>query len=211
MPRPSPSTASDVSARIRTRKVSNAVSAVASVPQVREHLIAKQREIIARNAGPGRRHRRRRAGHQARSSPPRRWSRCFSPPARTRGPSRRSADLAVDPGATAAVTRDEQLRRRPRRRAADGDGRRRRRDRLHFPQPGRGGRPDRRPGRGTGLASAGRDRQADAARTDDHAGRGAAERLPGRGGVPGGEEARSITGPGGGGRRPPSTSANPPW
>ena len=41
---------SDVSGPIRTRKVSNAVSAVASVPQVREHLIAKQREIIARNA-----------------------------------------------------------------------------------------------------------------------------------------------------------------
>ena len=43
----------DVSGPIRTREVSNAVSAVASVPQVREHLIAMQREIIARNTGTG--------------------------------------------------------------------------------------------------------------------------------------------------------------
>ena len=43
----------DVSGPIRSREVSNAVSAVASVPQVREHLIALQREVIARNAGPG--------------------------------------------------------------------------------------------------------------------------------------------------------------
>ena len=41
----------DVSAAIRTREVTDAVSAVASVPQVRTHLIARQREIIA--DGPG--------------------------------------------------------------------------------------------------------------------------------------------------------------
>ncbi len=35
----------DVSGPIRTREVSNAVSAVASVPQVREHLIAMQRAV----------------------------------------------------------------------------------------------------------------------------------------------------------------------
>jgi CMP/dCMP kinase len=37
----------DVSAAIRTREVTAAVSAVASVPQVRAHLIAMQRQIIA--------------------------------------------------------------------------------------------------------------------------------------------------------------------
>jgi cytidylate kinase len=37
----------DVSEAIRTREVTNAVSAVAAVPQVRAHLIAMQREIIA--------------------------------------------------------------------------------------------------------------------------------------------------------------------
>jgi CMP/dCMP kinase len=37
----------DVSAEIRTREVSGQVSAVAAVPQVREHLIAMQRAIIA--------------------------------------------------------------------------------------------------------------------------------------------------------------------
>jgi CMP/dCMP kinase len=40
----------DVSAAIRTREVTRAVSAVAAVPQVRAHLIAQQRDIIA-NAG----------------------------------------------------------------------------------------------------------------------------------------------------------------
>ena len=37
----------DVSAAIRTREVTGAVSAVAAVPQVRAHLIALQRQIIA--------------------------------------------------------------------------------------------------------------------------------------------------------------------
>jgi CMP/dCMP kinase len=37
----------DVAAAIRTRQVSNAVSAVASVPEVRRRLIAQQQEIIA--------------------------------------------------------------------------------------------------------------------------------------------------------------------
>jgi CMP/dCMP kinase len=40
----------DVSTAIRTREVTSAVSAVAAVPQVRAHLIAQQRDIIA-NAG----------------------------------------------------------------------------------------------------------------------------------------------------------------
>ena len=42
----------DVSVDIRTREVSGQVSAVASVPAVRQHLIAMQRAIIAA-AGPG--------------------------------------------------------------------------------------------------------------------------------------------------------------
>jgi len=41
----------DVSAAIRTREVTGAVSAVAAVPQVRAHLIAQQRDIIADPAG----------------------------------------------------------------------------------------------------------------------------------------------------------------
>lgn len=41
----------DVSAAIRTREVTSAVSAVARVPRVRAHLIAQQREIIANAPG----------------------------------------------------------------------------------------------------------------------------------------------------------------
>jgi CMP/dCMP kinase len=101
---------SDVSGPIRARKVSNAVSAVASVPQVREHLIANQREIIARNAGPG-------GGIVAEGRDigtvvaPQALVKVFLTASEDARANRRSADLAVDPGATAAVTRDEQLRR----------------------------------------------------------------------------------------------------
>ena len=41
----------DVSAAIRTREVTGAVSAVAAVPQVRAHLIGQQRDIIANAPG----------------------------------------------------------------------------------------------------------------------------------------------------------------
>jgi len=41
----------DVSAAIRTREVTSAVSAVAAVPRVRAHLIAQQRDIIAQAGG----------------------------------------------------------------------------------------------------------------------------------------------------------------
>ncbi len=41
----------DVSAAIRTREVTGAVSAVAAVPEVRAHLIAQQRDIIANAPG----------------------------------------------------------------------------------------------------------------------------------------------------------------
>ena len=100
----------DVSGPIRTREVSNAVSAVASVPQVREHLIAMQREIIARNAGPG-------GGIVAEGRDigtvvaPEAPVKVFLTASEDARAHRRSADLAADPGATAAVTRDEQSRR----------------------------------------------------------------------------------------------------
>jgi CMP/dCMP kinase len=97
----------DVSGPIRTREVSNAVSAVASVPQVREHLIAMQREIIARNAGPG-------GGIVAEGRDigtvvaPQAQVKVFLTASEDARAHRRSADLAVDPGATEAVTRSEQ-------------------------------------------------------------------------------------------------------
>jgi cytidylate kinase len=100
----------DVSGPIRTREVSNAVSAVASVPQVREHLIALQREIIARNTGPG-------AGIVAEGRDigtvvaPQALVKVFLTAGESERAQRRSAELAVDPGATAAVTQQEQLRR----------------------------------------------------------------------------------------------------
>src|SRR6266851_1224929 len=43
----------DVTAQIRTREVSNAVSAVASVPEVRARLVAMQQAIIARTCADG--------------------------------------------------------------------------------------------------------------------------------------------------------------
>jgi cytidylate kinase len=100
----------DVSGPIRTREVSNAVSAVASVPQVREHLIAMQREIIARNTGPG-------GGIVAEGRDigtvvaPQALVKVFLTASESARADRRSAELAVDPGATAAVTQQEQLRR----------------------------------------------------------------------------------------------------
>ena len=100
----------DVSEPIRTREVSNAVSAVAAVPQVREHLIALQREIIARGAGPG-------GGIVAEGRDigtvvaPQAQVKVFLTASEGARAHRRSADLAVDPGATEAVTRREQLRR----------------------------------------------------------------------------------------------------
>jgi CMP/dCMP kinase len=100
----------DVSGPIRTREVSNAVSAVASVPQVREHLIARQREIIARNSGPG-------GGIVAEGRDigtvvaPQALVKVFLTASESARADRRSAELAVDPGATAAVTQREQLRR----------------------------------------------------------------------------------------------------
>jgi CMP/dCMP kinase len=100
----------DVSGPIRTREVSNAVSAVASVPQVREHLIGLQREIIARNMGPG-------GGIVAEGRDigtvvaPQALVKVFLTASESERAQRRSAELAVDPRATAAVTQREQLHR----------------------------------------------------------------------------------------------------
>jgi CMP/dCMP kinase len=100
----------DVSGPIRTRRVSNAVSVVASVPQVREHLIARQREIIRRHAGPG-------GGIVAEGRDigtvvaPQAPVKVFLTASEEVRAHRRSADLAADPGATAAVTQREQHRR----------------------------------------------------------------------------------------------------
>jgi len=100
----------DVSGPIRTREVSNAVSAVAAVPQVREHLITMQREIIARSAGPG-------GGIVAEGRDigtvvaPQAQVKVFLTASEDARALRRTADLAVDPGATETVTRREQLRR----------------------------------------------------------------------------------------------------
>jgi CMP/dCMP kinase len=100
----------DVSGPIRTRQVSNAVSAVASVPQVREHLIALQREIIARSTGHG-------GGIVAEGRDigtvvaPQAPVKVFLTASEAVRARRRSTDPAVDHGATATVTRHEQSRR----------------------------------------------------------------------------------------------------
>ena len=100
----------DVSGRIRSRRVSNAVSAVASVPEVRVHLIARQRDNIGRHAGPG-------SGIVAEGRDigtvvaPDALVKVFLTASEEVRAQRRSADLAADPGATAVVTRREQHRR----------------------------------------------------------------------------------------------------
>ena len=100
----------DVSGPIRSRRVSNAVSAVASVPEVRVHLIARQRDIIGRHAGPG-------SGIVAEGRDigtvvaPDALVKVFLTASEEVRAQRRSAALAADPGATAVVTRREQHRR----------------------------------------------------------------------------------------------------
>lgn len=96
----------DVSGVIRTREVSNAVSAVASVPEVRAHLVAMQQEIIALECAAG-------GGIVAEGRDigtvvaPQAVVKVFLTASEDARASRRSADLAADPAATAAVTRDE--------------------------------------------------------------------------------------------------------
>ena len=100
----------DVSAEIRTRAVSNAVSAVASVPEVRDHLIRMQQAIIDQAVEGG-------GGIVAEGRDigtvvaPQALVKVFLTASEDIRARRRSADLAADSGATAAVTQHEQYRR----------------------------------------------------------------------------------------------------
>ena len=100
----------DVSGQIRGRDVSNAVSAVASVPEVRAHLVAQQQDILARACAAG-------EGIVAEGRDigtvvaPQAVVKVFLTASEEARAARRSADLATDPGATPAVTRAENERR----------------------------------------------------------------------------------------------------
>jgi len=100
----------DVSAAIRTREVSGAVSAVARIPQVRARLIAMQREIIARARAEGR-------GIVAEGRDigtvvaPDAVVKVFLTASEVARATRRTADLAGDPAATVAATQSDQARR----------------------------------------------------------------------------------------------------
>jgi CMP/dCMP kinase len=100
----------DVSGLIRTRQVSNNVSAVASVPAVRARLVAMQQAIIAQTCAGG-------SGIVAEGRDigtvvaPDAPVKVFLIASETARAERRSADLATDPGATPAVTQAEQERR----------------------------------------------------------------------------------------------------
>jgi CMP/dCMP kinase len=100
----------DVAGPIRTREVSNAVSAVASVPAVRHRLVAMQQQIIADTlaAGQGIVAEGRDIGTVVAPDAPVKVYLTASESARAR---RRTADLTADPGVTVAVTQAEQARR----------------------------------------------------------------------------------------------------
>ncbi len=100
----------DAAGPIRTREVSNAVSAVAAVPEVRHRLVAMQQQIIADTlaAGEGIVAEGRDIGTVVAPDAPVKVYLTASESARAR---RRTADLAADPGATVAVTQAEQARR----------------------------------------------------------------------------------------------------
>ncbi len=100
----------DVAVPIRGREVSNAVSAVAAVPQVRAHLIAMQRRLIAAaiEDGDGIVAEGRDIGSVVAPEAPVKVFLTASETARAR---RRSADLAADPAVTVALTQAEQARR----------------------------------------------------------------------------------------------------
>ncbi|TYB44780.1 (d)CMP kinase [Actinomadura chibensis] len=95
----------DVSAPIRTREVTNAVSAVSSVPAVRARMVELQREIIGAGGivveG-------RDIGTVVAPDAPVKVFLTASEEARAM---RRAKDLAADPGASVTVTRAEQARR----------------------------------------------------------------------------------------------------
>jgi CMP/dCMP kinase len=100
----------DVSGPVRSRAVSNAVSAVASVPEVRAHLVALQQDILAQACAAG-------GGIVAEGRDigtvvaPRAVVKVFLTASEEARAVRRSADLATDPGATPDVTRAENERR----------------------------------------------------------------------------------------------------
>jgi cytidylate kinase len=100
----------DVAAPIRTRRVSNAVSAVAAIPQVRTLLVGRQRDIIAAVTATG-------AGIVAEGRDigtvvaPQAAVKVYLTASEDVRARRRSADLADDPAATVEATRHEQARR----------------------------------------------------------------------------------------------------
>jgi CMP/dCMP kinase len=100
----------DVTGLIRSRQVSNSVSAVASVPAVRARLVALQQAIIARTCAGG-------SGIVAEGRDigtvvaPEAPVKVFLTASETARAERRSADLAAEPAATLAVTQAEQQRR----------------------------------------------------------------------------------------------------
>jgi CMP/dCMP kinase len=100
----------DVSGPIRSREVSNSVSTVAAIPQVRQRLIAMQRDIIASvtAAGEGIVAEGRDIGTVVAPDAPVKVYLTASADVRAE---RRTADLAGDPGATVDTTRREQARR----------------------------------------------------------------------------------------------------
>ncbi len=100
----------EVSGPIRSRAVSNAVSAVAAVPQVREYLIAQQRAVIGRavSSGGGIVAEGRDIGSVVVPDAPLKIFLTASAEVRAE---RRSADLAGDPAVTPALTLAEQAHR----------------------------------------------------------------------------------------------------
>jgi cytidylate kinase len=100
----------DAGSQIRTREVSNAVSAVAAIPQVRHLMVGMQQEIIAEAVAA-------RAGIVAEGRDigtvvaPRAPVKVYLTASETARAERRSADLANDPAATVATIRREQARR----------------------------------------------------------------------------------------------------
>jgi CMP/dCMP kinase len=100
----------DAGGQIRTREVSNAVSAVAAIPEVRRLLVGMQQEIIAETVAAG-------AGIVAEGRDigtvvaPRAPVKVYLTASETARAERRSADLADDPAATVATIQREQARR----------------------------------------------------------------------------------------------------
>src|SRR5215469_1181035 len=100
----------DVGRQIRTREVSNSVSAVAAIPQVRHLMVGMQQEIIAEAVAAG-------EGIVAEGRDigtvvaPRAPVKVYLTASETACVERRSADLADDPAATVATIQREQARR----------------------------------------------------------------------------------------------------